>query len=95
MLTPEALTPLKPAVTALVPEKRYQSNVPQPLRTDFNPVGKPNSSGEYVMTKLDDVMNWIRRSSLWPATFGLACCAVEMMHMAAARYDQDRIGMSG
>jgi len=30
---------------------------------------------------------------MWPMTFGLACCAVEMMHMAAARYDQDRLGV--
>ncbi|KAJ3340986.1 hypothetical protein HDU93_005850 [Gonapodya sp. JEL0774] len=54
-------------------------------------VGK--KAPEYVVTKLDDVLNWIRRGSIWPVTFGLACCAVEMMHMAAARYDQDRIGI--
>ena len=34
-----------------------------------------------------------RQGSMWPMTFGLACCAVEMMHMAAARYDQDRLGV--
>ncbi len=33
------------------------------------------------------------QSSLWPLTFGLACCAVEMMHIAAPRYDMDRYGM--
>ncbi|XP_074834204.1 NADH dehydrogenase [ubiquinone] iron-sulfur protein 7, mitochondrial [Carettochelys insculpta] len=53
----------------------------------------PNSRGEYVITKIDDLINWIRRSSLWPVTFGLACCAVEMMHMAAPRYDMDRFGV--
>lgn len=48
---------------------------------------------EYVLSTLDKVVNWARQGSMWPMTFGLACCAVEMMHMAAARYDQDRFGV--
>lgn len=48
---------------------------------------------EYVISKVDDLLNWARRGSIWPMTFGLACCAVEMMHTGAARYDLDRFGI--
>jgi NADH-quinone oxidoreductase subunit B len=51
-----------------------------------------NNSG-FVMAKLDDLVAWARTKSLWPMTFGLACCAVEMMQAAASRYDMDRFGM--
>ncbi|CAE6371236.1 unnamed protein product [Rhizoctonia solani] len=68
----------------------------------------PNNKVEYVLSTLDKIANWARQGSMWPMTFGealgrlsfynkllirLACCAVEMMHMAAARYDQDRLGV--
>ncbi|KAJ7084386.1 ndufs7, NADH:ubiquinone oxidoreductase 20 kd subunit [Mycena belliarum] len=53
----------------------------------------PQNKAEYVLSTLDKVANWARQSSMWPMTFGLACCAIEMMHMAAARYDQDRLGV--
>ena len=45
------------------------------------------------MSKLDSLVNWARQGSMWPMTFGLACCAVEMMHVGAARYDLDRFGI--
>ena len=47
----------------------------------------------YLLTKVDDVVAWAQSGSLWPMTFGLACCAVEMMQTAASRYDLDRFGV--
>ena len=46
----------------------------------------------FITTSYDSVVNWAKTGSLWPMTFGLACCAVEMMHAAAARYDIGRFG---
>jgi NADH-quinone oxidoreductase subunit B len=45
-----------------------------------------------IFTKLDQAVNWARKSSLWPMSFGLACCAIEMMSAAAARFDIARFG---
>ena len=47
----------------------------------------------FVVAQADKLFNWARSGSLWPMTFGLACCAVEMIHSAASRYDTDRYGM--
>ncbi|KAJ3153758.1 NADH dehydrogenase Fe-S protein subunit 7 ndufs7 [Geranomyces michiganensis] len=61
-----------------------------------NPYNLPapaSNAADWALTTIDGLINWTRTSSIWPMTFGLACCAVEMMHMAAARYDQDRIGI--
>lgn len=46
----------------------------------------------FVTTQADKVINWARTGSMWPVTFGLACCAVEMMHAGTSRYDLDRFG---
>ena len=46
-----------------------------------------------ITTSLDKLVNWSRSRSLWPMTFGLACCAIEMMSTGAARFDLDRFGI--
>lgn len=47
----------------------------------------------YISTKINLLISWARSGSLWPLTFGLACCAVEMMHATVSRYDFDRFGI--
>ncbi len=47
----------------------------------------------FLTGKLEDLVNWSRARSMWPATFGLACCAIEMMASGAAHYDLARYGM--
>lgn len=46
-----------------------------------------------MISKLDDLLNWARLSSLWPMGFGLACCAIEFMSSASSAYDLDRFGV--
>jgi NADH-quinone oxidoreductase subunit B len=59
----------------------------------LNQISSELSNKGFIVGKLDDIVNNIRTGSLWPMTFGLACCAVEMMHTAASRYDLDRMGL--
>ena len=51
-----------------------------------------NTKG-FITTKINNLINWARSGSMWPMTFGLACCAVEMMHTYMSRYDLDRFGV--
>lgn len=52
-----------------------------------------SENGGIVVTKMDDLLNWARLSSLWPMSFGIACCAIEMMGSMASTYDLDRFGV--
>lgn len=85
-----SMQPVKTAVEQAQPAPV----VPLP-RSDV-PLGsqeETKSVVQYALTTLDQVTNWARQSSLWPMTFGLACCAIEMMHLSTPRYDQDRLGI--
>ncbi|KAH6959202.1 hypothetical protein DER45DRAFT_255860 [Fusarium avenaceum] len=54
---------------------------------------KPNNMIDYALTSVDKLANWARNGSMWPVSFALACCGVEMMHVSMPRYDQDRLGI--
>src|SRR6058998_79705 len=75
---PTALDFIEPRPAHEVLESRL--DVPNELR------------GHAMVTSLDSLVGWARRSALWPMTFGLACCAIEMMAVGAARFDLDRFG---
>ncbi len=55
--------------------------------------GLKTGEGGIIISKLDDLLNWSRLSSLWPVGFGLACCAIEFMSTASSAYDLDRFGV--
>ena len=51
-------------------------------------------NGGFIITKLEDLINWARLSSMFPMTFGIACCAIEFMSTGTTVYDMDRFGMA-
>jgi len=55
--------------------------------------GEDETPQNVIMSTLDEVLAWSRRSSMWPAMFGLACCAIEMITTTSSRYDISRFGM--
>lgn len=72
--------------SALMPASQEQDIVPVALSRQINQKG-------YFLTAADNLFDWARTGSMWPMTFGLACCAVEMIHSYMSRYDLDRFGM--
>ncbi len=61
-------------------------------RIDNETVDQAVAQAGVITTTLDNAINWARKNSLWPMTFGLACCAIEMMSMGGARFDISRFG---
>jgi NADH-quinone oxidoreductase subunit B len=79
-------------VSPWVPVQYYSNTqTPRDERWRREPPSAPEGFG-IVLAQLNKVLDWSRSSSLWPATFGLACCAIEMMSASASRWDISRFG---
>ena len=79
------------------PEYAQRTDVPMPPAVEQDVVAaalsKTVQEKGFLLTSADRLFDWARTGSLWPMTFGLACCAVEMIHAYMSRYDLDRFGM--
>ena len=82
-VSPANMVPASPIVSSATPAQEAL----------FRAVSDEVEQKGFLLTQLDSVLNWARAGSIWPMTFGLACCAVEMIHAYMARYDLDRMGM--
>lgn len=79
------------------PDVAFKTDVPMPsaLEQDVVPAAVAEHLNEkgFLLTSTDALFDWARTGSIWPMTFGLACCAVEMIHAYMSRYDLDRFGI--
>lgn len=76
-------------------DAKFQLSQPPELfaRIDQEPLPEEEDFGDTVLlTTLDKVVNWARKNAIWPMSFGLACCAIEMMAMIGSRFDISRFG---
>jgi NADH-quinone oxidoreductase subunit B len=77
---------LPPDVMQPIPPGHLQDEIVKAATTQLQDKG-------FLVSKLDLLLDWARRGSMWPMTFGLACCGVEMIHSYMSRYDLDRFGV--
>ena len=68
--------------------------IEQPGETYFNQLGAELDNKGFLVTSTEELFQWARTGSLWWMTFGLACCAVEMIHVNMPRYDMERFGVA-
>ena len=90
-MSPRVLTP--PGLANAAPAAPAVADSLSPAQPPPDDVGATLLARGYVTTTVDKLVNWARTGSMWPMTFGLACCAIEMMYAGAARYDLDRFGV--
>ena len=85
--------------TILAPSEPLKTDIRLPegnqdaMNMDAYNVAQQVKDKGYVLTSVDNLFDWARGGSMWPMTFGLACCAVEMIHAYMPRYDLDRFGV--
>ncbi|TAL35156.1 MAG: NADH-quinone oxidoreductase subunit NuoB, partial [Alphaproteobacteria bacterium] len=77
---------IPPGIIQPIPPGKLQDAI-------VNAATKELTDKGFLVSTVDNLLDWARRGSLWPMTFGLACCGVEMIHSYMSRYDLDRFGV--